>query len=87
MPTYAEARATLDDHRESAFKAWLCPRDGSLVLIFSQGGAVQVSISDDGSLTLRNLEADALRDIATIERTEGRELQEVLRHLERAQPR
>jgi hypothetical protein len=54
MPTYAEVQKVLGPHYGRDLDGWLCHADGSLSLVFSSG-AIQLSVSDRGALTLTGL--------------------------------
>ncbi len=85
MPTYQQTNEVLDKYREDVLKGWLCPADGSLILVFS-GGAVGLRVFEDGELTSSEIGERELVECINGERTEGRALTETLSHLERMKP-
>jgi hypothetical protein len=60
MPTYAKAQVVLQPHHNKPLDGWLCPADGSLILVFSTG-AVQFNVSDCGELVLAKVEPSRLQ--------------------------
>ena len=85
MPTYQQTNEVFDRYREDTLKGWLCPADGSLILVFS-GGAVGLRVFENGELTFSEIGEQELVQCINGERSEGRALTEILTHLARGIP-